>query len=415
MKRRAVWMILLALLLLPALGQAETRLMVVSDLHYLAKELYQGSELFLRALRAGDGKISQYGEELMDALEAEALHQRPDALIVTGDLSFNGEKASHEALAERFARIEAGGTPVYVIPGNHDINVLSSVAYEENAWRYTKSVTEEEFASIYRDFMCPAEGEGANLSYHVALSDRLWLALADVAYYQGSAQVFGLFTPAHRDWLELVLRDANAAGAQVITCTHHSLVAHTSFSRESFLMLNDTVMADLLRSHGAKLNLSGHLHIQHIAASEGLYDAATGAFCMSPHRYALVTAAEDGTITYEARQLCDEHLPDGFQEMSRAWFADITTEKNRAALADQMIPPEALQDMLDFSARFNAAYFSGVYRSADPAWRQDPGYMAWMEYGENTFGAYLKLVMDEPSGENLYLEIKPSTSTDEST
>ena len=122
-----------------------------------------------------------------------------------------------------------------------------------------------------------------------------------------------------------------------------------------------------------------------------------------------MSVAEDGTITYEARRLCDAHLPEGFREMSRAWFADVTTEKNRAALADQVLPSEALKDMLDFSARFNTAYFSGVYRSDDPVWRQDPGYRAWMEYGENTFGAYLKLVMDEPSGENLYLEIRPST------
>ena len=407
MKMRAVWLVLLFLLLLPAGGRGETRLMVVSDLHYLAKELYQGSDMFLRALRAGDGKISQYGEELIDALEAEALHQRPDALIVTGDLSFNGEKASHEALAERFARIEANGTPVYIIPGNHDINVLSPSAYAGDGWRVTEGVTEEEFSAIDRDFLRPAEGEGANLSYHVALSDGLWLALADVAYYRGAAQVFGFFAPGHRDWLAQVLRAADDAGARVIACTHHSLVAHTSFSQESFLMLNDTVMADLMRAYGAKLNLSGHLHVQHIAEADGLFDAAAGAFCVSPHRYALVTVSDDGTIIYQARQLCDEHLPEGFQAMSRKWFADITTEKNRAALADQDLPPEALEKMLDFSARFNAAYFSGVYRSDDPAWRKDPGYLAWMQYGENTFGAYLKLVMDDPSGDNLYLEIRP--------
>ena len=56
-------------LLFAARAFGETRVMVVSDLHYLAKELYADSDLFLRALRSGDGKLTQYGDELLDALE----------------------------------------------------------------------------------------------------------------------------------------------------------------------------------------------------------------------------------------------------------------------------------------------------------------------------------------------------------
>ena len=76
--------LLLPLLLLPAGGLGETRVMAVSDLHYLAPELYEGSDLFLRVLRNGDGKIPQYGEELLDALERTVLREKPDALLVSG-------------------------------------------------------------------------------------------------------------------------------------------------------------------------------------------------------------------------------------------------------------------------------------------------------------------------------------------
>ena len=108
MKRLCVGVIALLLALAQAASAAgETRLMVVSDIHYLAKPLYEGSEAFLRALRAGDGKLTQYGDELLTALLGEVERLRPDALLVTGDLSFNGEKASHVALAEWLARIEA--------------------------------------------------------------------------------------------------------------------------------------------------------------------------------------------------------------------------------------------------------------------------------------------------------------------
>ncbi|WP_287895528.1 metallophosphoesterase [Clostridium sp.] len=46
----------------------------------------------------------------------------PSALVLSGDLSQNGEKANHEALAEKLERVQAAGIPVLVIPGNHDIN-----------------------------------------------------------------------------------------------------------------------------------------------------------------------------------------------------------------------------------------------------------------------------------------------------
>ena len=57
----------------------------------------------------------------------------------------------------------------------------------------------------------------------------------NVAFYQGDAQTFGLFTAAHADWLRGVVQ--SAGGGEVITAAHHSLLAHTEFSRDSYLML----------------------------------------------------------------------------------------------------------------------------------------------------------------------------------
>ena len=409
MKKARILILLFVLLLLTsACALGETRVMVVSDIHYLAPELYQGSELFLRALRAGDGKITQYSEELMAALEAEALHQMPDALIVTGDLTFNGEKVSHQALAQKFAKIQQVGVPVYVIPGNHDINCPDARAYGNGVWMPVETVTEAEFAEIYREQLLPAEGGvNANFSYHVEVSDDLWLALVDAAYYRGAAQVFGFFTGDHQDWLTDVLERADRAGARVVTASHHSLIAHTDFSRDSYVMFNDAVLTRLLKAHHVPLHLSGHLHVQHIAQDEGLYDAALGAFCVTPHRYALVTLNDDGALTYQALALCDEHLPSGFQDMSRDWFYSVTAEKNRANLSALDVPDDDLEAMIDFSARFNVAYFSGLYRSDDPAWREDPGYLIWREHRKDGVGAYLEMIMNEKNGDNLYLSIAP--------
>ena len=293
-----------------------TQVMVVSDIHYMAKSLYEGSDLFIQALRSGDGKYSQHSEELIEALFREVCKKNPDALIVTGDLTFNGERESHRELAKWFARIEARGIPVWVIPGNHDINVATARGFSSDGWYYTDAITPEAFSEIYADFMKPA-GKQANLSYTVEVSGKLCIPMLDVSFYQGGAQTFGVFLAGHAEWLRDTLQ--RSKGAAIVTATHHNLIAHTEFMKENFVMLGSEAMLSLMRQYGVRLNLSGHIHAQHIAEMDGVTDAALGAFCTWPHRYAMLTL-EDGGLTYQAMSLSQETLPEGFLTESREWW-----------------------------------------------------------------------------------------------
>ena len=393
---RKILLIILLIVLLPAAVRAETRLMVVSDLHYLAPSLYRDSGVFLRALRGGDGKITQYGEELLSALYREIVSQRPDALAVTGDLTFNGEKESHIALASWFKAVEDAGVPVWIIPGNHDINVSSPVRFTADGYEPVEGVTPEDFAAIYADFLTPGT---VGFSYAVPVGDGLLLAMTDVALYRDQAWTPGMFTAQHAAWLESALQKNE--GATVVTATHHSLLPHTEFSKESFLMFGNEEMAAALRRHGVRLNLSGHLHIQHIARDGALNDAALGAFCIWPHRYAMVTLT-DRSLTYEARSLSAAFLPPDLPETSKAWFEDITREKVKALGLTGT--EDEVEAMADYAARFNLAYFSGLYDPADASWTRDPAYALW-ERQDCLFGQYMRLVMNEENGENLRITI----------
>ena len=146
-----------------------------------------------------------------------------------------------------------------------------------------------------------------------------------------------------------------------------------------------------------RLHLSGHIHAQHIAEDGGVTDAATGAFCTWPHRYAVVTLSDDGALTYAARALEADQLPEGFLEESRAWTEAIHRDKTAAYLEN--IPER--DAMADYAARFNLAYFAGTYRPDDPAWREDAAYALWRSHADNPFWRYLGMVMDEPAGDNL--------------
>ena len=116
------------------------------------------------------------------------------------------------------------------------------------------------------------------------------------------------------------------------------------------------------------------------------------------HRYAIVTT-EGTSIVYEAKALDAAYLPEGFIDDSRAWFEAITREKLEAALED--IDETERATMVDYATRFNMAYFSGTYRSNDPAWQTDPACTLWRSHGDNLLGQYMNTMMNEPTGNNL--------------
>lgn len=94
---------------------------VITDPHYLSPELHDQDVAFQKMQNTAAGKDLVYSKERMEALVAQVESERPKVLIVSGDMTFNGEYQSFIELAEFFKHIEALGTTVLVEPGNHDI------------------------------------------------------------------------------------------------------------------------------------------------------------------------------------------------------------------------------------------------------------------------------------------------------
>lgn len=55
------------------------------------------------------GGVLEYGWEVMDAFLDDMKEEDPDLLILSGDLTLDGEKASHEELAELLEGTQRGG------------------------------------------------------------------------------------------------------------------------------------------------------------------------------------------------------------------------------------------------------------------------------------------------------------------
>ena len=88
---------------------SELTVCFVSDLHLLSEELTDQSPEFLTMIARGDGKTAHYSQEIGQALVWQITslpeEERPDVLLAAGDLTFNGEKLSHETVAGLFEEI----------------------------------------------------------------------------------------------------------------------------------------------------------------------------------------------------------------------------------------------------------------------------------------------------------------------
>lgn len=383
------------------------RIITATDLHYLSPRINDKGEALQKLAGKGDGKVLAYSGEIVEAFINQVIAEKPDYLILTGDLTFNGEQISHEDLVGHLTRVEAAGIEALILPGNHDIAIPFAYSFKDgHAWQ-ANSVTHEEFYELYRAF---GQGEArlkdaASYSYITEVSDQLWIAMIDVNTESNPNRI----PRATLDWLEAALAEARAKGATVITGTHQNVLIHNDRFSDGYLIDNHSDLKNLLDDYGVRYNMSGHIHIQHLALAEsGLNESITGALSVSPHNFARLTIDEALTLNYQTESLkvadwaaeqglSDPNLLD-FAAYSRQYFHDISYRRNLGRYVDVPDLTEVELDTLaNLSARINAAYFAGDVLTTLQELESDPAYALWKDKdGDNPFRDYIHSFLDKP-------------------
>lgn len=286
---------------------------VATDTHYLDKALQDGGPAFQSYVSGGDGKMLPYSDELMEALVHDAAKVKPRFLILSGDLTNNGEAGSHTELAAKLKRIEEHGTSVYVIPGNHDLFNPWARSFKDDKQIIAEHITDTDFTELYADFGYneAVSRDKNSLSYAVNAAPGLWLLMIDSSQYvnnlkYGFPQTDGRILPATLAWMNDCVELAAEQQASIITVMHHNLLSHTSMSVSGFKLNNSQETMTALRKDNLNLVLSGHIHMQDIqrdplagqTAADGLtvtpvFDIATSAFAVNPHQYGRMTLTRD--------------------------------------------------------------------------------------------------------------------------
>lgn len=424
----------LAGLLLLAAGQAlcaqakagETPIFVATDIHYLAPELHDEGPAFQSMVQGGDGKDTSHCEELLEALEHEL--PKPSILLVTGDLTLNGEEASHRALARRFEAFRKAGIRVFVLPGNHDLDNPWASEYRGSARRRVGSVSAKRFREIYRDcgYGAALSKDGASLGYLVQL-DRGTVALMldstehELNLDQGYPSPGGRLSEATLGWIDQVMGEARRGGQNVIVAMHHSLIDHNSMLDEGYTLENAQELAAILQRHRQTYALSGHIHIQSIAkrstALGDIFDIATGSLAVYPNNYGVLRLDKSsGQLLYETRRLdvaawarakgrADPYLRD-YAKSSADYFGGFARRlADKFGMADGLSKAEK-ESFLDFMAELNLRFFAGTI---DAPARQElldsAGCRAAQKLRGTFLADYIESVLTQPALDNNRLSI----------
>ena len=272
-----------------------TSFMVFSDPHFYDPALGVSGRAW-EEMASANSKVLADGPELVELFLAEALQERPDFVLVPGDLSKDGERASHERLASMLDSLEEAGIRVFVVPGNHDIANPNALSYPpEGKARACATVSAADFARIYaREGYAEAfSRDPASLSYAAELLPGFWLlgldcAVYDDAVYGQALQDRDQPRPLRRDdgrireasyaWIETVLNRAAIEGASVIAMEHHPILEHfdgMADERFGFLARDHGRVAQTLAKHDVRFIFSGHVHVNAVAEkSWGRLEAA---------------------------------------------------------------------------------------------------------------------------------------------
>ena len=273
----------------------KTSFWVISDTHLIADSLHDDGQAFSQMQKTSQGKDLYYQETALSAFVRMAEEKKPAAIIVTGDVTFNGERVSAERFAEIFKPLTK--TKLLVLPGNHDIYDGWAREFHGKKQYYAGQISPRMWRNIFRtSYETAVSVDNSSLAYSVQLNPDYLLILADSNDYGNEESstapaTAGFLGKEQRKWIKEQLQYASQNNLRVIFCMHHNLYAHNPAVNKGYVVDDYRELRKLLAQYNVKLVFSGHIHAQNIMSPQNSCPATevvTACFCSNDQGYGVV-------------------------------------------------------------------------------------------------------------------------------
>ncbi|MCR5522203.1 MAG: metallophosphoesterase [Clostridia bacterium] len=315
------------------------KFVMMTDTHYISRRMICGDD---------------YRDALNDiAVTEQALRQAAkedcDTIIITGDLTDDGDIYSHEDFVELLKEIKATGKRICVFFATHDFHhhrayvrkkgdspvqfkslpwempyfdektcnfhdyvkdEFSDLSEEECRPQLVRAASPEEIWKMYYDFG-PAQAYSvheSDFSYCVDLDENnRCLMLNDIFRNEEALEdISASFTPDCLRWIERMISEAKRDGKYIFACSHHPFIPAVPAHRlmAGLRNLRSPYTVHMLADMGIDLVFSGHTHLADVdfarsAKGNLIFNVATPSVRFFPPVYRMIDLdGEKGVINY---------------------------------------------------------------------------------------------------------------------
>ena len=274
----------------------------LTDLHYYAnEEIGSSGEAFRKKCELDQKCMAESGAIIDSAFRSISEDKDTDIVLISGDLTFDGEKQSHDCLVKKFEKLQNAGKKVFITFATHDFHMDARKYTDEDGVTELPKYTREELRKLYDNFgfnQAIAEHKDS-YSYCVQLNDEVrLLALND----DGNATDFCGYYDDLIVWIKNQVDDAHKNGFEIIAMTHHPVIDPSPIYPVFFhqnMLGGYEITTPMLADMGIRYMFVGHTHIHDIDYLDTLkgnriYQINTAALTAYPLAYRKIEYSDNG-------------------------------------------------------------------------------------------------------------------------
>lgn len=402
-----------------------TEFWVISDTHLIADSIHDNGQAFSRMQKTSQGKDLYYQETVLSAFMRMAQEKKPAAIIVTGDVTFNGERVSAEKFAQIFRPLK--DTKLLVIPGNHDIFDGWAREFRGKKQFFAGEISPMFWKSIFsKSYRCAENKDNSSLAYSVQLNPNYYLLMLDSNYYgkeetTEAPHTRGAIGKKQLKWIEGQLKYASKNNLRPIIFMHHNLYAHNPAVDRGYVLDDATEIRRLCSRYNVKLAFSGHIHAQNIMPPQGTTpttEIVTSSFCSNDQGYGVVRIHQHH-ITYVRKTFnMNKYLTDKEkQDYTLSHFHEYLENLQLGSIAADLMQSDLrknhnsldlVRKMGNLFARMNYNYYTGhnhLKTSELNKIHQTEAYQTLIRQHPE-YRLYLKTLYDTSNHSNLQVKIR---------